>query len=203
MEQAKLTVSNEEIRDKVEQAQNLLISELKKQIPSRGARYGDFEEHKNGMEMEFSVRHLGNWTGDYDFGMIDDKTDKLIDKVIDEVQQKTGCQIDAQCGEKQYMYFTVAYDRELINTLQNPVKNDLHNAFWELSDEQQNMILKLDDLAESQGKKLGFNTDAKSAQKEYQRVLNIAKNMGIYKEPKVSLKYKGNQNKQKINTNER
>lgn len=186
MEQKNKVLSDKEIHTIVENAQSLLISELRKQIPSPGARYGDFEELKNGTELEFSVRHLGNWTGDYDFGMIDDKTDKLIDKVIDEVQKKTSCQIDAQCGEKQYMYFAVTYDR----SLQNTPKKELHNAFWELSDEQQNVILKLDDLAEKQGKTLGFNIDAESAQKEYLRVLNVAKKMGIYSEPKVSLKYK-------------
>ena len=159
MEQKNKVLSDKEIHTIVENAQSLLISELRKQIPSPGARYGDFEELKNGTELEFSVRHLGNWTGDYNFGMIDDKTDKLIDKVIDEVQKKTSCQIDAQCGEKQYMYFAVTYDR----SLQNTPKKELHNVFWELSDEQQNVILKLDDLAEKQGKTLGFNIDAESA----------------------------------------
>ena len=149
--------------------------------------------------MEFSVRHLGNWTGDYDFGMIDDKTDKLIDKVIEDVQKKTGCQIDAQCGEKQYIYFMVSYNRQQEIFKQN----EPHNVYRELTNEEQRLMAKLEVLAKKEGVKLVFNVKADSGKEEYHRILNEAKKLGIYSEPKVSLKYKENKGNLKTISNER
>lgn len=104
-----IILPDKEVRFLVRNTQTSLINALKQNFGHYG-KFGDYEEENDGKKLSFSVRHLGTWEGDYYRGMIDDDTSHTLHKIIACLEKETGCTINCQCGEKQYMYFWVSHN---------------------------------------------------------------------------------------------
>jgi C1A family cysteine protease len=105
----------EDKRLEMNETSNTLKNELLKKIESdySSLKRSDFKETQNDDgSLDVDVRFLGRWESpefeeDYDFDDLSSKSSKQIQKIVGDVQKKSGRKISWDAGEKNWINFNI------------------------------------------------------------------------------------------------